>query len=118
MIEIDGEQHDEKDSKEHDYRRDQYLSNFHVTTVRITTNELNNRNQSYFQKITQIINLLELHKQVLQPYKEASTAFRLNDSKKAVAVMRWQLTILSMLESGKINLHDNECLTIQKYPRW
>ena len=106
VIEIDGMQHDEESEAEKDKRRVFFLQKFGITTIRISTREIDSRNISYSNKIKLIKKQLELNKELLLPYKLAYEQFEMNDLVKGSAVIRWQLTVLSMIEAGFLNLND------------
>ena len=106
VIEIDGAQHQEGSHQEQDLLRDTYLSEFGVTTLRIATLDLKLKNKAYKNAINKMIQRLDEYQETLFLYKDAVYDFELTDATKAIAVMRWQLTILTMIEAGKVNVSD------------
>jgi ATP-dependent DNA helicase RecQ len=108
VIEIDGSQHGLYGGREIDETRNNYLQKYGIITVRISTPEIESRNSQYKNKMRMIKHQLDLHMKTLLPYKLAFERFPIDDLVKAVAVMRWQLTILSMVENGLLNINDSE----------
>jgi ATP-dependent DNA helicase RecQ len=70
VIEIDGQQHKLDDvTRVSDIERDKHLSGRGITTVRITTREL--QNGSYTEKVKKILKHLERYEKRLNFYKTA-----------------------------------------------
>ena len=117
VIEIDGQQHKEEVGRVIDSIRDNHLLLSKVLTVRIETKDLEERNEIYFEKIGQIKTQLDKYSRFLNLYK---TNFNLSfaeiseEIKKTkllpTAIIRFQILILELLESGKINLDDDKWL--------
>ena len=114
VIEIDGQQHKEEVGRVVDSIRDNHLTLSKILTVRIDTKDLEEKNSIYFEKIEQIKNQLDNYSRFLNLYK---TNFNLSfaeiseDIKKTkllpTAIIRFQVLILELLESGILNL-DND----------
>src|SRR5690606_6579593 len=88
-----------------------------VLTVRIDTKDFEVRNEIYFEKIEQIKNQLDKYSRFLNLYKNnfnLSFAEIPKEIKKTkllpTAIIRFQILILELLESGKINLDDDKWL--------
>lgn len=115
VIEIDGQQHKEEVGRVIDSIRDNHLILSKILTVRIDTKDLEAKNETYFEKIEQIKNQLDKYSSFLNLYK---TNFNLNfaeiseETKKTkllpTAIIRFQILILELLESGKISLEDDK----------
>lgn len=116
IIEIDGEQH--KLSKDIDYIREAHANKYGVTTLRITSNEISNESKSFKEKMAWIVNFL--NKEITS--SQGGRVFTLSDYKQAynnknyqatnylaTAVIRFQLTILELIESGRLTF-DKEWL--------
>ena len=114
VIEIDGQQHKEEVGRVIDSIRDNHLTLSKVLTVRIDTKDLEARNEIYLERIEQIKKQLDKYSRFLNLYK---TNFNLSfaeipeEIKKTkllpTAIIRFQVLILELLESGIISL-DNE----------
>jgi ATP-dependent DNA helicase RecQ len=115
VIEIDGQQHKEEVGRVIDSIRDNHLILSKILTVRIDTKDLEAKNETYFEKIEQIKNQLDKYSRFLNLYK---TNFNLSfaeiseETKKTkllpTAIIRFQVLILELLESGKISLEDDK----------
>src|SRR5690606_6339741 len=117
VIEIDGQQHKEEIGRVIDSIRDNHLTLSKVLTVRIDTKDFEVRNEIYFEKIEQIKNQLDKYSRFLNLYKNnfnLSFAEIPKEIKKTkllpTAIIRFQILILELLESGKINLDDDKWL--------
>lgn len=115
VIEIDGQQHKEEVGRVIDSIRDNHLSLSKVLTVRIDTKDLESKNEIYFDKIEQIKSQLDKYSKFLNLYKsnfELSYAEISEDIKKTkllpTAIIRFQVLILELLESGVINFEDEK----------
>lgn len=106
VIEIDGGPHKEEKNEKVDKGRDIYLQGFGIETIRIDTIDLKKKNERYYEKINQIKNRVEKYKEELEIYKPMYDYFEVATTIKAVAVMRWQLTILSMIEADILSIRD------------
>jgi ATP-dependent DNA helicase RecQ len=117
VIEIDGQQHKEEVGGVIGSIRDNHLTLSKILTVRIDTKDFEDRNEIYFEKIEIIKTKLDKHSRLLNLYK---TNFNLSfaeipeEIKKTkllpTAIIRFQILILELLESGKINLNDDKWL--------
>ena len=115
VIEIDGQQHKEEVGRVVDSIRDNHLTLSKVLTVRIDTKDLEEKNSTYFERIEQIKNQLDKYSRFLNLYK---TNFNLSfaeiseEVKKTkllpTAIIRFQVLILELLESGKLNLNTDK----------
>ena len=117
VIEIDGQQHKEEVGRVIDSIRDNHLLLSKVLTVRIDTKDFEERNEIYFEKIEQIKTQLEKYSRFLNLYKtnvNIGLAEISDEIKKTkllpTAIIRFQILILELLESGKINLDDDKWL--------
>jgi ATP-dependent DNA helicase RecQ len=115
VIEIDGQQHKEEVGRVIDSIRDNHLTLSKILTVRIDTKNLEAKNATYYEKIEQIKNQLDKYSRFLDLYKRN---FNLSFAKipKEVkttkllptATIRFQVLILELLESGRLNLKDDK----------
>ncbi|MBF9018796.1 MULTISPECIES: RecQ family ATP-dependent DNA helicase [unclassified Oceanispirochaeta] len=120
IIEIDGSQH--KNEKLKDLERDTYTSKYGIETVRITTEDLQNKTAQFVQSMDQIKTRIEtvMIKQderkgedkdaqqfTIRSYKEAfEKGYNVNNKYYlATAVIRFQILILELLEYDKLNLN-------------
>jgi ATP-dependent DNA helicase RecQ len=106
VIEVDGKQHRE----DSDRNRDEALEEFFIKTIRITTDEIRNRDDRYFSKIEDIKNkinksvenLLSYNKSLeLKLYKKESYVYT------SIAIHRFQILLCELIKSGKLNLTDD-----------
>ncbi|GAB6283437.1 MAG: hypothetical protein STSR0008_22040 [Ignavibacterium sp.] len=119
VIEIDGGQH--RDSLNDD-KRDRHLSKYGIMTVRITTTELESENEAFQNKVKSISKRIEKIIIRENELKEKDATFiSLENYKKvyqqgidttnpiyvATAIMRVQILILSLLENGKLDFHND-----------
>lgn len=117
VIEIDGQQHKKDVGLVIDTIRDNHLSNSNIVTVRIDTKDLEKRNDNYFEKINLIKNQLDANAYILNFYK-INYNLKINEIPKEIkqtkllptSIIRFQILILDLLESGKINLDDDNWL--------
>lgn len=110
VIEIDGEQHKEEKQKQLDERRDSYLREKGIETIRISTEEL--KNGSYKYKIERIIKKLDYFKSLLDCYSPNSAIENIdqeviNDKYLPTAIIRFQLLLLELLSRGQLNLKED-----------
>jgi ATP-dependent DNA helicase RecQ len=126
VIEIDGEHHNSK--KEQDKERDKFLAEFAIKTIRINTIDIYNDTDQLKVHIDEIIKRLEFviyqqdgqKKESLQAsplikYKEAyikNQDINTNDKYRAVAIIRFQLLLLELLENNILNFNDEWNLEI------
>ena len=110
VIEIDGEQHKEEKQKQLDERRDAYLKEKKIVTIRISTEEL--KDGSYKNKIEDIVNHLNQYHRLLSLYdpeklwnteKEPSEIL-LKERFYPTAIIRFQLLVLELLSRGTLTL--------------
>mgnify|MGYP001321879177 CR=1 FL=1 len=120
IIEIDGSSHDSKVDGE----RDAHTTKYGIKTVRIKTKDLEAENDDFLAGIHEIRDRIEKvsASQVKRKKKEKSfislndykAAFENTDLSKrdylATAIIRFQLTVLSLLETGYLSLGDDEWL--------
>lgn len=120
IIEIDGVQHNDKSQKILDEKRDEYLKRKGYAIVRFQTNELNTKNSTFLQKIEQIKKYLKKVDNYQQKFKiEDKTFITLSDYAsaynnginleciyyKATAIIRFQILILELLCTGKLDFN-------------
>lgn len=106
VIEIDGGQHREEANQLLDNERVEILNSHGIEVVRISTDDLGNSDVEI--KFQQIRRRLNLFSKKLLPYIHSMNQEGIIEDLKAIAVMRWQLTILSLLESGELSLTSNK----------
>lgn len=113
VIEIDGSQHrNDKLIAYKDAQRDDFLSSHSVKTIRIATEDIDACNGEFLEKIVEIEDRLKEFMEVLIPYKKAYEQGHLSNSlkatMKATAIMRFQITLLSLIEKGILSLEADE----------
>lgn len=112
VIEIDGYHHDDTVQIYKDRERDKYLANQGIRTIRIKTEDIYHQNGSFLEKVDEIINHISMYEKSLNIYKNVKYIDDCNDKElinlKACAIIRTQMTLLSLLQKGKINLDDKE----------
>lgn len=120
IIEIDGSSHDSKVDSE----RDAHTTKYGIKTVRIKTKDLEAENDAFLAGIHEIRDRIKKvsASQVKRKKKEKSfaslddykAAFENTDLSKsdylATAIIRFQLTVLSLLETGYLSLGEDEWL--------
>jgi ATP-dependent DNA helicase RecQ len=117
VIEIDGQQHNNQLYQ--DKERDDYLALYAIQTIRIKTVDIYNETDVLEMKINSIINRIELiiknqnqkfpNKSVLESYQTSylNNIDVTSDNKyKAIAIIRFQLLILELLENNILNFED------------
>lgn len=113
VIEIDGLQHEiDEVRKQADRDRDQYLLNNGITTIRITTKEIENK--TYHEKIEKIHNHLYRYEKLLIFYKTAHEKIASNSltyeevrtKLLPTAIMRFQILLLELLTHGYLGLEE------------
>src|SRR5690606_12060312 len=104
VIEIDGQQHKlDEVTRVSDSTRDNYLSGKGITTVRITTREL--QNGTYTAKIETILKHLERYQKLLNFYKTACEKIEQNQMSEEeiktkllpTAIIRFQVLLIELL---------------------
>ena len=96
VIEIDGSQHSQEPQKSKDIRRDRFLANFGIATLRLKTSDLESRNESF----ENFCNHLSAHcndSLRLQPYRAAYVSFNRADLSlrfDITAVIRLQFAVM------------------------
>lgn len=122
IIEIDGSQHNDKAQKDLDDKRDDYLKSKGYTVIRFQTDELNTKNSIFLRKIEHIrkyLNKVDKRQQELKT--EDKTFITLGDYAsaynngidlknvyyKATAIIRFQLLILELLCTGKLDFNSD-----------
>lgn len=115
VIEIDGQQHKlDEVTRVSDSTRDNHLSSKGITTVRITTREL--QSGSYKNKVEKIINRIKQFPKRFDFYK--STIKKIEDKNFTdedvvqkllpTSIIRFQILILDLIECNYINLTDEQ----------
>lgn len=104
MIEIDGQQHKlDEVTRVSDSTRDNYLSGKGITTIRISTREL--QNGTYTTKVETILKHLERYKKLLNFYKNACGKIEENQMSEEeiktkllpTAIIRFQILLIELL---------------------
>lgn len=111
VIEIDGCQHKGDIDQEVDKKRDEHLYSNGITTVRIDTGDIREKSTKFNEKIEEIRACLIAHKKELYKYDNFLKGYlsdedksKLNQALIATAVIRFQITILQLLECGKLDV--------------
>ena len=114
IIEIDGSQHIESQ----DIIRDNHTKKYGIRTVRINVSDLNEENDVFKSKINEIIDRIEVTSSRLNELQESrpslitlddysrsyNSSINLDDPfLRSTAVIRFQLLILELLESGRLS---------------
>ena len=103
VIEIDGEQHKEEKQKQLDEKRDSYLREKRIITIRISTEEL--KDGRYKNKIEDIVSHLNQYHHLLSLYdpqklwntEEEPSEILLKEKFYPTAIIRFQLLVLELL---------------------
>ena len=118
IIEIDGSQHDANADK----IRDNHTKKYGIQTIRIKVSDLNEENEVFLEKIQQIIARLEDKSSKQKEFKKQQNSLislgeyaLAYDSKPkldhpfliSTAIIRFQLFILELLESGALSLEND-----------
>lgn len=105
VIEIDGSQHQEQNQHILDIKRDKYLNDHGIKTVRLTTNEI--RGKSFETVKKELREYIAKHK-ILTLYKGAfnSTYNLSNPIFESTIIMRYQIFILELLKYNKISFEN------------
>ena len=96
-IEIDGSQHKLKNNKISDIERDRLLKSHGVKVIRIPASGIGGFNEE--------LNALAKDKSVLEDYVEQN---QYNEVLDYTAVIRYQIAVLDIIESGRISFKDKE----------
>jgi len=105
VIEIDGGQHIRNATL--DRRRDELFQANNIVTVRITTNDLRNKTTALSQTVQAIERRLEQFADSINFYSKKQYAAKEIKSKLIpTASLRWQILLVSLLESGTISIAD------------
>lgn len=119
VIEIDGQQHKTDDvNRVSDTIRDNYLSGFGISTIRISTPEL--RNGSYKTRVNQIIEHLTRHENSLKFYRDACEKIELQKISEIeiqtkllpTAIIRLQILLIELLMNNYLTLNEKWSLNI------
>ncbi|MBE2255852.1 MAG: DEAD/DEAH box helicase [Ignavibacteria bacterium] len=114
VIEIDGQQHKlDEVIRVSDNTRDNYLSSKGITTIRITTNEL--QNGTYTIKVDTILKHLERYEKLLTFYKTACKKIEENQMSEEeiktkllpTAIIRFQILLIELLTHSYMNLDED-----------
>ena len=107
VIEIDGGQHQDLAAKSIDRARDRLCRKYGITSYRISTASLKDRDDKFKTTVEQIKNLIRIT-EVTEYYKSISEAKKYEgvtlDRLKLTACIRLQLTILTMVNAGLLDL--------------
>lgn len=122
VIEIDGFQHQKKLNQDLDIKRDAHLKKYGIKTIRFTTKEINTKNSEFNTKIKEIRKrITECHLQECTRFDANNVLIKLEDYKRAyidginlndpnyiaTAILRFQILILDLLLTGKLNINSN-----------
>lgn len=113
VIEIDGYQHKELQQKMLDEKRNNYLKQYGINTIRISTDELEKK--TYSQKITEIIKACREKEGRLRRYRQALDKISKNDISDTdyttkllpTAIIRFQILLIELLLRGIITFDKN-----------
>ena len=114
VIEIDGQQHKlDEVTRVSDSIRDNYLTSKGITTIRITTREL--QNGTYTEKVTTVIKHLERYEKLLTFYKNACVKIENNQmSEKEIktkllptAIIRFQILLIELLTHNYLTFDED-----------
>ncbi|WP_238442477.1 RecQ family ATP-dependent DNA helicase [Desulfofalx alkaliphila] len=116
VIEIDGQFHKLDDTTRiRDRERDSYLLKHGIKTIRIDTFELYNKRPAYYKKVEKILKRIKEYSSVFEEYRQSLGLLKSDSLDKytekvllSTAIIRFQLTLLSLLEKGRISLEDRE----------
>lgn len=111
VVEIDGSQHSQEPQKSKDTRRDHFLKKFGITTLRLKTSDLEDRNAEFEQFCKQLRDLCNGSPR-LQPYRAASEACKHAEPSlrhDITAVIRLQFAVMLAIRDRQLDL---------EAPRW
>lgn len=105
VIEIDGSQHQEQNQHILDIKRDKYLNDHGIKTVRLTTDEIKSKSFETVKK--ELREYISKHK-ILTLYKDAfNENYNLsNPIFESTIIMRYQIFILELLKYNKISFEN------------
>jgi len=116
VIEIDGQQHKTSDvNRISDFERDNHLALHNILTIRIDTKDLKSKTAQFIENINSIKQRLSEPKiaRVLEFYKTSYNSELKQINKDILktkllptAIIRFQILVLELLESGKISFDD------------
>lgn len=113
VIEIDGVQHKGNVDKLKDELRNNHLYEHGISTIRIESKDIREKNSKLEGKIQEIRRHLLSHNNILCDYKISfehdisKVDTHVQKSLMATAILRFQITILKLLESGMLNVNDS-----------
>ena len=114
VIEIDGQQHKlDEATRVSDSIRDNYLSSRGVTTIRITTREL--QNGAYAEKVKVILQHFERHEKLFAFYKDACAKIEKNQMSEEeiktkllpTAIIRFQILLIELLIHKYLSFYED-----------
>jgi len=126
IIEIDGSQHELDGGI--DYIRDNHAQKYGITTLRITSSEISSESESFKQKMVWLVNYLNTEITncayskfgptstiTIKDYKDAYFSKKDYQAKNyfATAILRFQLTLLELLENGTLSFNNNWAFEIK-----
>ncbi len=105
VIEIDGSQHQERNQHILDIKRDKYLNDHGIKTIRLTTDEIKSKSFETIKK--ELREYISKHK-ILTLYKDAfNENYNLsNPIFESTIIMRYQIFILELLKYNKISFEN------------
>lgn len=113
VIEIDGAQHEDCANKQKDKERDKHLESFGISTIRIKSKNIREKGANLNNSVQEIKNHLNRHYDILKEYKKSISMevgevedINIKQSLLATAVIRFQITLLKLIESGKLRFDD------------
>jgi ATP-dependent DNA helicase RecQ len=105
VIEIDGAQHTDTLQSYKDRKRDNYLKNIGVETIRISTDKLKTSN--YHEELNCIIRRLNQYPALLSQYSKFASALPTAEEIRykliPTAVMRFQILLIELLLNGRLS---------------
>ncbi|SCP99126.1 RecQ family ATP-dependent DNA helicase [Anaerobium acetethylicum] len=107
IIEVDGAQHSGKLDTLKDKERDLYLREHGIEVIRIPASAIDNNTKALQNKLSAIENHFDKHHEVLDGYVQQKVNYQNETAQRvlnAVAVMRFQVTILELILSGRLKM--------------
>ncbi|MDD4211461.1 MAG: DUF559 domain-containing protein [Clostridia bacterium] len=114
VIEIDGAQHKEEANRILDRNRDELLMENGISTIRIDADDMRKRSEVFFDCINSFKEVIRLNSNNLNAYflnfkKYEDLEEEVKKNKlMPVAIIRFQLLILKLIEFGYIKLDDEK----------